>query len=194
MRFEFQALLLMIPFILMTAITFDGNKHLAKVVMGENMQLDQLLSNIRQAQLGIIKSITDNQNSVPTNHTLSHSMTEDEKISNSHIVNTTERNVSFVNVLFLPSFNYTKVKAAVASIQNNHTDAARKTLRSIHALLIEQMQRDMPLDAKSPFDLALFLNKTTFNGNWHVALNFIMSLFAQQNETRMDDFFHAMLE
>ena len=56
------------------------------------------------------------------------------------------------------------------------------------------MQRDMPSDAESPFDLAVFLNKTIFEGNWNTAVHFIVSLSAPQNETRVDDFFRSMLE
>ena len=190
MRPEFQALLLTIPCILITAVAFDRDKRLTRVAVGDNAQLNQLLHNIRQAQLGVVKSIMDNQNLLPTNHTPMCLTVINEK----NTVNTTEWNTSFVNALFLPSFNYTKVKAAVVSIQNNRTDATRNTLRSIYAPLVEQMQRDIPSDAKSPFDLAVYLNKTIFDGNWNAAIHFIMSLFASQNETQVDDFFRALRE
>ena len=195
MRPEFQALLMMIPCILITAVAFDRVKTLTKVSVGDKVQFNQLLDNIRQAQLGIVESILDDLHHPlhhpPTIHTPTHLIVVLEKISYNY---TAKSNVSFVNTLSLPRFNYTKVKATVVSLQNNSTDSARKTLRSIYTTLIEQMQRDMPSDAESPFDLAVFLNKTIFEGNWNTAVHFIVSLSAPQNETRVDDFFRSMLE
>ena len=50
MRPEFQALLLTIPCILITAVAFGRDKRLTRVAVGDNAQLNQLLHNIRQAQ------------------------------------------------------------------------------------------------------------------------------------------------
>lgn len=206
MRAEFQALLLTVPCVLFTVIVFNRDKHLTTFEVSDaNKPLNQLLGRIQQAQWSVAKGIADEQSSMPINDTTVMSydnltthipastfrfMTNES--SDNYTIH--EWNASFVDALFHPKFNFTRVVEAVASIQDIHSDSTRNIFRSIYNKLIDQVPHNLPKEVESLFDMVVFLNKTMFDGHWNAAVHFIVPSSVSQNETRVDEFFRALRE